>query len=59
MIFTNFWQKMVFFSKTNVMIKFLQKLAACSLGKKKNWRKYFKNRNIGPRRKTYVPVSIA
>jgi hypothetical protein len=48
-------KKNSFFSKTNVVIKFLQKLAVTSLSKKRQYfrtnfsAKIFKNHNAGPR----------
>jgi hypothetical protein len=46
-------QKMGVFSKTNVMIKFMQKTSRCLIKRTQIlllifWRKYFENQNIGP-----------
>jgi hypothetical protein len=40
-----------FFSKTNVLIKFLHNSALFRVKNAHFWRKYFKNHNIGPRLK--------
>jgi hypothetical protein len=42
-------KKLAFFSKANVMIKFLNNFAFLSQKRRKNRRKYPKNHNIGPR----------